>query len=50
MSSSTTIHGASMRSAKKSRATADTATIAVSHAHTGHGSDERRAPVSRRRP
>src|SRR5829696_3983205 len=35
MSSSTTIHGASIRSAKNSRATDDTATIAVSHAHTG---------------
>ena len=43
MSSSTTIHGASIRSAKKSRATADTATIAVSQAQTGTARTSERA-------
>src|SRR4051794_33552026 len=43
MSSSTTIHGASIRSAKASLAAADKATIAVSQAHTGTARTSERA-------
>src|SRR5687768_16896111 len=43
MSSSTTIHGASMRSAKKSRTAAERPTIAVSHAHAGIARTRERA-------
>src|SRR6185436_17429018 len=48
MSSSTMIHGASIRTAKTKRTTTETATIAVSHAQTGTARTSERAgaPVS----